>query len=227
MRYLHVLQPHEVFVASGVYRYTRDGEALAVREQWTLHDLPGGAQFIRVDEDGREEDGLSILSEALIAPDGTIERFNVKSSNPQDDAIQLLQADYSFNEEYVQIGRSIDGGEREYSEFERFPDSVIYIRQTVFMGHTIRQVLAHGGEQQVFSPQMLSTGDSYLRKMRVESRGEEALTIGSRTYEAHKYQLANDVFYWLDEHDIVLKRRYVRNGQPYECVLTDYAHRDN
>ncbi len=227
MRYLHVIQPHEVFVASGLYRYTRDGEALNVREQWTLHELPGGARFIRVDEDGRDEDGLSILSEALISPDGTIERFNVQSFNPKDDAIQLLRADYSFNDDYVQIGRRLDAGEREYSEFERFPDAVIYIKQTVFMGQMIQQLLKHGGEQQVFSPQILSTGDSHLRKMRVESHGTDKLTRGSRTYDAHKYQLADDVFYWLDAQHIVLKRQYIQNGQQYECILTDYAHRDN
>ncbi|MEO1288295.1 MAG: hypothetical protein AAFV93_11045, partial [Chloroflexota bacterium] len=84
MRRLHAVSPNEVFVASGDYRTWRDGQPLKISEKFTVHELQGGALLYRVDEDGRDEDGLTILSEALISPDKQFERFNVQSYNAKD-----------------------------------------------------------------------------------------------------------------------------------------------
>lgn len=225
MRHLHAVQAHEIFVASGVYRYTRDGTPLDVREQWTMHELSGGATFIRVDEDGRDEDGLGILSEALLSPDDTIERFNVQSFNSKDDKIPLLRANYSFNADYVQISTRLGSDERQHSEFALRENTVIYIKQTIFMGYTIQQVLAQGGEANVFTPQIIASDDSHLLKMMVKERGSESVTIGKREIAATKYQIADNVFYWIDENNVVLKRQYTVDDVPHECILTNYAQR--
>lgn len=225
MRYLHAVALHEKFVASGEYRYFRNGEALAIREKWTIHELPGGAIFYRVDEDGRDDNGLSILSEALINPDGQIERYNVQSFNPKDSETKLFKADYSFNEDYVQIGRKVQGQEREYEEFPLLEKCAIYIKQTLFMGLMIRDVLANNNQAQVFAPQLLSMSANVVQKIIVKKHDTESVEVGRKHIEAKKYQIADDVFYWLDEHQIPLKRSYSHNELQYMVQLTNYAHR--
>jgi len=225
MRYLHQVAAHEKFVGSGTYQYFRDGERIKVSESWTIHEFPGGALFYRVDENGRDEDGLNILSEALFNPDGHMERFNVQSFNPKDDKLLLLKADYSFEPDYVQIGRKLQGQEREYSEFDLIDGVEIYIKQTLFMGYTINRIMARNGEAHVFTPQLLSTGENHLLKMIVQQRGTESINVGRKTIEAQKFQIADDVFYWLDKHQIPVKRSYTYDGSLYDVQLVNYAHR--
>jgi hypothetical protein len=225
MRYLHPVALHEMFVASGEYRYFRDGAPLAISEKWTIHELPGGATFYRVDEDGRDADGLSILSEALVSPDGQFERYNVQSFNAKDSAIQLFKADYSFNEGYVQIGRKVQGQEREYIEFPLLMECAIYIKQTLYMGLTIRDVLAFGGKAEVFAPQLLSPGENGMQRIIVKAHSQETVEVGRKSIEAQKYQIADDVFYWLDNHLIPVKRSYSHHDYQYVVQLSNYAHR--
>lgn len=225
MRYLHNIAAHETFVASGTYRYICAGDELAVIEAWTLHELQGGATFIRVDEDGRDEDGLTILSESLISPEGKIDRFNVQSFNAKDTELPDFKADYVFEKNHVQIGRKVQGQEREYSEFDLMEGAQLYIKQTVYMGYTIRDVLASGGKANVFAPQLLSMGDSQLQKIIVEQVAEEVLKIGRKTIETIKYKIADDVFYWLDEYFIPMQRQYTHDGKVYTATISNYAHR--
>jgi hypothetical protein len=58
---------HEKFVASGLYRCYQDGHYAGLEEQWSIHEV-GGAQFIRIDLDGRQADGRSELYEILRVP---------------------------------------------------------------------------------------------------------------------------------------------------------------
>lgn len=225
MRMLHPVAAHEVFVARGVYKTFRADEALPITEAWSIHELQGSALFYRVDEDARDLDGLTILSEALVNPDGDIERYNVQSFNAKDPTVKLLKADYSFEADYVQIGRKLAGGEHEYSEFSMIENAGIYIKQTLFMGKTIQHVMAHNGKSNVFAPQLVDGQESQLQRIQAESLGTETLQVGRKTLEATKYQIADDVFYWLDEHAIPVQRTYTHNAVPYTVKLTDYAHR--
>ncbi|MEL6309579.1 MAG: hypothetical protein AAFN11_05715 [Chloroflexota bacterium] len=226
MRYLHAVSANEKFVASGEYHYTRDGVALAVIEKFTVHELNGGALLYRVDEDGRREDGLTILSEALVSPDGQFERFNVQSSNPRDEMLQDFKADYTFNPDYVQIGRQTAKAEREYDEFQLMHESEVYIKQTLYMGITLRQIMATDDHKAyVFAPQLLSVGENVLQKIIVQPQGTETLQVGRREMETRKFQIADDVFYWLDEHDIPIKRVYKHDDASYEVTIRNYAHR--
>lgn len=226
MRSLHKVAAHEGFVASGTYRYYRDEQLIPVTEQWTIHSLAGGAFLYRVDEDGRDEDGLNILSEALISLQGKIERYNVQSFNPRDPEIKLFKADYTFYDTYVQIGRKLAGEEHEYDEFSLVEDAIPYIRQTLFMGGTIRDVLRRDSQRaHVFSPQLISSETSQMQRLQVQLVEEEMLQVGRKTVLARKIQIADDVFYWLDEHDIPLRRQYTHEGIIYQARLGDYAHR--
>lgn len=226
MRYLHHVAAHEAFVASGEYRYVRGETPLAVKEQWTIHELAGGARLLRVDEDGRDEDGLSILSEALVSPQGRIERFNVQSFNSRDPQIKLFKADYSFYEDYVQIGRTVQGQEREYIEFPLIENCLLYIKQSLYMGYTIRDILARDKQRaHVFTPPLLSGQEDHLQKLEVRAHDTETVMVGNKPVDANKYQLADDVFYWLDAHHIPVQREYRHAGALYRMSLHNYAHR--
>lgn len=225
MRKLHVVSPNEIFVASGEYRYWREDTTLAISEKFTIHQLDGGAFLYRVDEDGRDEDGLTILSEALISPDLQFERFNVQSHNMKDDGLKNFKADYTFNSDYVQIGRKIDNSEREYEEFQLIYDCEVYIKQTLYMGLTIKNILLNEGKSQVFAPQLLSTDDNIVQKIIVKERDGEKLHIGRKTIETRKFQIADDVFYWLDENYIPVQREYIHDGIKYKVKVVNYAHR--
>jgi hypothetical protein len=225
MRYLHPIAAHELFVASGEYRYWCDDTTLKIVEKWTIHELRGGAFLYRVDEDGRDEDGLTILSEALISPERQFERFNVQSFNPKDAELKEFKADFTFNPDYVQIGHKTQGDEREYAEFALMEGTQVYIKQTLYMGLTLNHILGRGGKSQVFTPQLLSFNDSQLQKIIVKELDSELVEIGQRKIEARKFQIADDVFYWLDEHLIPIMRQYTYDDAIYIGKVSNYAHR--
>lgn len=225
MRKLHVVSPNEKFVASGEYRYWRGDELVNVVEKFTIHELSGGAMLYRVDEDGRTEDGLSILSEALINPEKQFERFNVQSDNPKDADLQNFKADYIFNPEYVQIGQQIPNKERTYEEFPLIEGCQVYIKQTLYMGLTIARILKNDNKAQVFAPKLLSSGETILQKIIVKELNSVEIEIGRRTISTRKYQIADDVFYWLDEHNIPIQRQYIHDGDMYQVKIANYAHR--
>lgn len=225
MRRLHKVAQNEVFVASGDYRTWCDGVQLNLSEKFAIHELKGGAFLFRVDEDGRDEDGLTILSEALISPEQQFERFNVQSYNPKDTELKNFKADYTFNPDYVQIGRQTQGGDREYEEFNLIEGAQVYIKQTLYMGLTILSILNTNGKSHVFAPQLLSLEQNLLQKIVVEELDSESLKIGNHTIETRKFQIADDVFYWLDSHDVPVQRQYSHNGADYIVKVTNYAHR--
>lgn len=225
MRSLHPISIHEQFLASGEYRYWRDDKSLKIVEKWTIHELKGGAFLYRVDEDGRDEDGLSIFSEALISPENHFERFNVQSFNPKDTELKDFKADYTFNPDYVQIGRRLEKEDHEYAEFPLIEGALIYIKQTLYMGLTISHIEVNGGQAEVFAPQLLASDDSQLQKILVKERDTEIVEIGKRKIEARKFQIADDVFYWLDEHNIPIMRQYTYDGSIYTAKVANYAHR--
>jgi hypothetical protein len=225
MRYLHPIAAHEIFIAQGRYRYYKGDELLPIDEQWTIHELKGGARLVRVDEDARHQDGLTVMSEALYNDDGQLERFNLVSDNPQDPQTQQLKADYTFMHNYVQIGRRIAKGEHEYEERQLLENTQVYIRQTIFMGFLIKKILANAGKSHVFAPQIVSDTPSEMLRIQVQAVQRELLTLGRRTIPTTCYQLADDIFYWLDDHDIVIKRQYTHADEIYSVWVSDYAYR--
>lgn len=225
MRRLHPVGIKERFVAQGEYRYKRADGWLGISERWSIHEVGAGGLLYRVDEDGREEDGLSILSEALISPAGQFERFNVQSFSSKDPEIKLFKADYSFEPGNVLIGRKLPGQDRAYEDFPLMVDCVIYIKQTVYMGLTIAHVVANNNKAHVFAPQLLSIQDAQMQKIITRDLGTETLQVGKLEIEARKFQIADDVFYWIDQHGIPLRREYTYDDASYTVTLHNYAHR--
>lgn len=225
MRYLHPIAPHETFVAQGRYRYFEDDNLLPIDEQWTIHELKGGALLVRVDEDARRQDGLSVMTEALYNEQHQLERFNVVSDNPQDAAVDHFKADYAFMRDYVQVGRRIAHASHDYQEYKRLPDALIYIRQTIFLGYLIRDILQQGGKSHVFAPQIFSYEACEMLRLQVVRHDEQTIMLGQRAVQTTRYQIADDMFYWVDTNHIVIQRQYHHDGKTYRVSVSDYAHR--
>lgn len=225
MRQLHKVSPHETFIASGAYRYWCDDTELAVIEQFTIHQLDQRVWLYRVDEDGRAEDGLSILSEGLVNEQRQFERFNVQSHSTTDETIQRFKADYSFYADYVQIGQIIDKQAHEYREFSLIDHCQTYIKQTVYMGLLIHHIHQQGGSAHVFVPPLIASDQTQLQKIVVVERESQVLEIGRKQIHTRQFQIADDVFYWLDEHLIPIRRTYIHDGHHYRAQIYNYAHR--
>jgi hypothetical protein len=149
-----------------------------------------------------------------------MERFNLQSWNPS-----LFKADFIFNPDFVQISRRVKGEETQYEEFPLLPNSLIYIKQMLFMGRTITNIKKAVGKSEVFTPQLFADTSSQMQRILIKEREEESLTLGQKSILTRKYQIADDVFYWLDTHNIPIQREYQHDGQQYRVMLSNYAHR--
>ena len=138
MRYLHPVGISEKFVASGKYVMYTDDAPGATIETWSIHALPDGAQLIRVDIDYRKHGGRSFLIEAWVNPPdedadmltgaaiaSSISRLDVSAFGKPGDKFQRGRATYLFDGDRVEIGRTLDKGERIYEEMPLLPDTVI------------------------------------------------------------------------------------------------------
>ena len=141
MRYLHAVAPHEQFVAQGTYRYHADDAPTGLLEYWTIHALPDGAWFMRVDKDGRDFDGRSELIEAWRSPDGDIERFDVMAYGAAGDAVQKGRATYTVEDDALHIGRTINDGERVQETLALPADYVVQPGGYIFFGYVLPQLV--------------------------------------------------------------------------------------
>ena len=146
MRYLHPVQAHEKFVASGVYHFRKNDQALDKSEAWTIHELPDGERFIRVDVDSRREEGKSILVEVLQGGNGRLARLDIRYENSQfEGGIKYLQASYQLAIDWLQVGYNLNGEERQYLEVA-LPREVLFdIPLLIFRGATIKAMAGQSG----------------------------------------------------------------------------------
>ena len=94
----------------------------------------------------------------------------------------------------------------------------------LFMGWTIANIVKAGGKSQVFTPQLFADTSSQMQKIVIKEHGEDSLMIGQKSFSCHKFQIADDVFYWLDTHNIPLQREYQHEGIQYRVTIANYAH---
>lgn len=109
MRYLHPVSLREKFIASGTYVfYNSAGALLPDVEHWSVHEVGEGAHFFRADHDGRAGNGPSFLTEALLRPDGGIERFDLRAYGGEHEPIKVARAVYIAADFGVQVQRFLD-----------------------------------------------------------------------------------------------------------------------
>lgn len=243
MRYLHAIAAHEVFVGQGVYLYYEDDTLTGEKERWTLHELPGGARFFRVDADTRDatHGGFSRLAEALYSPAGELVRYNFhyfdNSTNPPHELPDEVLADYTVMDDYVQIGYRSGHDERVYEEFSLPEGAILSPHGFIFTGRVIQQALKQAEadrntdtvnlvdlDYHVYG-RMAQVSPVTVRLLRVES-----LQFGRASRETRCYEMARSGgephLYWLDSHDIVVQYEHrTGDGLTIRVRLTNYAHR--
>ncbi len=230
MRYLHPVQTHEQFLASGDYQFFKDGRTLEKSEAWAIHRHPDGGRFVRVDVDARRAEGPSILLEALYGADGGLIRLDLRYENARfEGGVKTLSASYQFAECALQVGYAMNGGSREYAELELPRGALIDIPLLVFRGATI-QALADPLRQAeaifvpMFEHAQLFPGRLSHSLAAVDFAGEDWLRIGKRQIPTRRYAYRDQAMaYWVDGHGVVIKRVSAFKQQEFVVKIRNYA----
>ena len=230
MRYLHPVQAHERFVASGRYDFYKDGERLDKSETWTIHAHPDGERFLRVDADSRREEGRSILLEALLDTGGEIARLDLRYENDSFmGGVKHLRATYQVNGGCLQVGYKLNGADREYRELALPPGAVIDVPLLPFRGRTIARLAGLGDAPTwLFAPafdyaQLLPGALRQVTSPALPA-GTETLLLGKRAINTRRFRyIDRAAAYWLDENDIIIRRVNEYRQRELVAQLTNYA----
>lgn len=230
MRYLHPVQAHERFYASGRYRFVKNGEALAKRESWAIHQHPDGEKFVRVDMDARREDGKSILLEALLDREDALVRLDIRYENASfEGGVKQLGATFQAADEQLQVGYSMNGDRRKYVEVELPRGALIDIPLLAFRGRCISKLAAGGQNRMPVYVPMFENAQLFPGVLQgvvspVELVGADMVLLGRREIPARRYRYRDKaVSYWIDEHDIIVRRVSSYKQQEMVVEISNYA----
>ncbi len=237
MRQLHPVSTHEKFVASGVYNHFRGEKQVGVVESWSINEQPGNGLIIRVDFDGRESDGRSLLIEAWLNASRCVERFDLHAYGSQQDVIKQAKARYIIIDDRVQITRIVNGEIQPIEEMNADSGTHIFPGTALFRGFLIGQSAAEQQDiriitynpfyaYQPYQPTDAFRGfnHTYDAVRFIEKRN---ITITGKLFEAHGYESPMPIMEewpvaWLDEHDVLLRLDSTRG---LTILLTQYARR--
>lgn len=230
MRYLHPVQAHERFVASGTYRFIKDGRVLEKSEAWTLHEHANGERFIRVDVDARREQGKSILVEALQTSDGDLARLDINYENERfESGIKQLRATYQLEAGRLQVGFNMNGADRQYQEIDLPQGTLFDIPLLIFRGMTVVELSQNTEDSRpiyvpMFEHAQLFPGTLQTVSNMVDYSGHDMVVMGKREFSARRYRYRDRAaVYWIDEHGVVVKRVNAFKQQEIVVQIRDYA----
>ncbi|MDE2748747.1 MAG: hypothetical protein OXI34_07280 [Chloroflexota bacterium] len=230
MRYLHPVQAHERFLASGCYRFAKNGTALQKTESWAMHVHADGEKFLRVDVDARAEEGKSMLVEALVSQDDALVRLDIRYENDRFElGVKTLRATYQAAADRLQVGYSMNGGERDYIELELPPGALIDVPLLVFRGGAIRKLAAQAeGALPIYVPMFenaqLFPGVLQRIASPVEYIADDVLLLGEREIPARRYRYIDKALsYWIDQHGMIIKRVNSFKQQEIVVEISNYA----
>lgn len=228
MRVLHRLTMKETFVASGVYEFTRGAHRLAGREHWSIHQLPDGSQFVRIDADWRDEDGTSQLAEALVRADADaplLERYLRHSYYTS----HVERESYDFYGDHVLIAYDDDAGERQSAEARLPAGYIALLSMDILLGLAVARLAQDGQGRAVFLGYDTAEDEPLTDTCRVALAGETTLEIDGRPQAAREYTLSYDADpsatqrVWLAAQYPILLRRQGSDG--IVSLVSQYAHR--
>lgn len=234
MRYLHPVQAHEQFLASGVYRFTKDGKALDKTESWAIHQHADGGRFIRVDMDARREEGKSILAEALQDSRGKLVRLDIRYENDKfEGGVKHLRASYQVMDGRLQVGFNLNGAERQYIEVELPAKTQFDIPLLIFRGETIRAITENvAASQSIFVPMFehaqLFPGTLQSMGALIDADGDDVLLLGARQISAKRYRYRDRAaLYWIDDRGVIIKRVNAFKQQEFTAQISNYVSPKN
>lgn len=234
MRYLHVVSQNEAFVASGVYHYAHDGLMTGVTESWTIHEFPDGANMIRVDYDARATHGESVLIEAWRSPvepanagGGQIERIDISAFGPVGAAIQHARVTYSLFETSVEIGRTLNGGERVYTEQPWQPAAILVPGGIAALGQMLGEGAINGEVTALVAHWSFADEASFdltQQQWQVKPIGEVIVSVDGQRLVSLRHAVTRPEAAWmlaLDTQGTVLHA----STETTEITLSRYARR--
>lgn len=223
MRHIHPIGFHEQFVASGIYQYgykDDHSKSLDIIEHWSIHQLPDGAHLVRADWDARGEFGESRLVEILRSPETNgrhMERLDVFRYLPFANKVnrypKLLEENYVFFDDYVQIGRRLDNHPRQQTEM-RFASDMSVDPGVNADQSFVTEIVSHENRRAaVFRPgfplTVSDTPDQIVVDCAVSILNTETITIMGHPLYARHYQVTCGADlpadYWFDDYRTLLQ----------------------
>ena len=215
MRRLHATGPRERHLAGGLYLLP-DG----AQEHWSIHEVGEGAQFVRVDCDGRAADGRNLLQEALRNPCGRIERIDQQLYGRDGRPAARLRCTRFGDRAEISL-EGMTG--RRSLRLEVAPDYVILAPGVLLSGLALAR--ASRMKQPVALLRLSHDGEGFAWERCTACARCDAqviIEVGGRLRAARPCAWSGlEVRYWLDELDVTLRRE---NGAQ-RVELTRYSRR--
>lgn len=121
MRLLLNEQAYETPVASGLFRYERDGQPTGALEHWRLTQSPHGDTIARVDLDGRASSGDSYLYHWVCDPTGALVNLRFRFFN----AAWQVSGQVLFEANSLTLSRVVNG--RKWIETQDWSPTVPFL----------------------------------------------------------------------------------------------------
>jgi hypothetical protein len=224
LRAIHPISYHEKFVASGVYQTYLEGKLQDEVERWSIHELPDGAELIRVDRGDAQSEGF-MLVEVLRSANGHIQRCDIHRI--QQSFKQKLN--FIFFESYAQIS-NISGDSNPHIYEVELP-----IRTLILVpGYVNRRELisAEESETAYFCASIPFSEVNCWLDVRKTRKDDALKTVGGKQFTTKTYlfeaknrsrtsvsSLSRASF---DQHNILLEWK---DDQAVSALLTQYARR--
>jgi hypothetical protein len=218
VRRLHVVAPHEKFVASGAYRYQIGDAPTGLLEQWSIHEVGGGALFIRIDLDGRDAQADSVLMEALLNPDGQLERVDQHSYTPGATTPHKLR--HVFYVDRVELSGTV-GRETHVVEVNIAENAGIAAPGCLLTGLMAARSLACGCPLTLVSADVQDQAFNWTtRQTAAQPLDTATIIIAGRPIVARRVAWQSGT-YWLDNYGIALRAETSESA----VVMKHYARR--
>jgi hypothetical protein len=211
-------QDYEELLASGRFRYEKNGRPTGAYESWRLTRATAGYCFLRVDLDGQEaKSGESVLFHLIMSPKGKVERLKYLQFGPNGQSSGDVQLDRTG----ASSGRIVLG--KRHDETIDLPaDYVFWFPSTIGVA-----LLARSRNQdatlKAISPDR--DHDFILREnvISIEYAEKEYLVVTDREILVRRCSIHWDNELreiWLDEQNWPLK---LRRGDSLEAIETHYV----
>lgn len=208
MRVLHPISQREKFIASGIYRYTRGGVLAEGDEHFSIHALPDGSWFVRVDYDWRQLDGSSQLIEALVDPlaaGGSFQRIVAQLHS----SVGISRESIDFHADHALIGVTSEDGARRDIEVPLPGGYTVLMLKTTLAGIAASHWPVPAGEKiTAFGGYRTESGTTLTFNAVMRELPFETLKIGAETVQTRVIELTGEFpqIIWLDPLGIAVRR---------------------
>lgn len=227
MRQIHPTSLQEKFVARGIYTLIDPHHDETTYEQWTINELPDQSKLIRVDRGEWGKDTLLVeVLQSAPEIDNRLERCEIHAYRKD----RVVKTVYSFYEDHVQSGRTINGGEYQQYEIPLPANAVIAVPGLINRRY-ILNLLAGGQNMAVFHLPLFEDDVDNMRYCSlIKQNAVHMLNMMNKIYDAYpyvatcsseKFQHPSDTEFYFDEHNVLLKQSSFAG----EAILTQYVRR--